>query len=274
MKDIHLQFVYYGKQAKYWLRKCEMLLPEIARLGVWRKKGFGSIYEYAAKLAGMNHEKVNDCLRIMKHISDKLELLKVAEEKGLGAVSPVAVVATKEDAGFWAEKVSVMSRHTLVTYVKEVCSGTDLPTSVTVTLKPELARRFEQFRKRADFEELIEKFMDEVENEPKPEPVKSESHYIPKEIKVHVATKTNGRCAYPGCDRLATEFHHTKRFALDYTHDPDAIVGLCKEHHQLAHCGLIENEEKRPYEWKLRTEPDKTDPRYRIDQLVMNYRGS
>jgi hypothetical protein len=271
MQNIHQEFVHYGKNAKYWMRRCEMLLPEIAKQEIWRAKGFGSIYEYAAKLAGMTHDKVNECLRIMKHIEDKPELLKVAEEKGLGAVKPVATIATQETAGFWAEKARIMSKNTLEVYTRDVRPRKEQEQEVKVKLNPKLAKRFEEFKKRADFESLLEKLMDDVETESKPEPVKTDAPYIPSEIKKHVINKTNGLCAHPGCNKPAVNFHHTKRFSLDKEHDPDAIVPLCKAHHDIAHHGLIENEEKQPYEWILRTEPDKTNPKYEIDKMVRKY---
>ncbi|KKT20545.1 MAG: hypothetical protein UW03_C0002G0011 [Candidatus Peregrinibacteria bacterium GW2011_GWA2_43_8] len=254
-----------------------MLLPEIAKQEIWKKKRFTSIYEYAAKLAGMNHEKVNNCLRIMKHIEDKPELLQVAREKGLGAVRPVAVIATKETAKLWAEKIEVMSKHTLETYIKDykkegICPGADQQQEVTIKLTPKLAKKFEAFKKRADFETLLEKFMDEVETQPKPEPVKTESPYIPVAIKKYVATKTNGICAHPDCNKPAEVFHHTKRFSLNHEHNPDQITPLCKAHHDLCHLGLIANEESQPYEWQLLAFPDTTNPKYEVDQLVQAYK--
>ncbi|MFH0820655.1 MAG: hypothetical protein V1908_02665, partial [Candidatus Peregrinibacteria bacterium] len=56
---LHEKFVAYGSSAKTWMRKCVLLLPEIDRFQIWKKKGFGSIYEYAAKLAGMSKNTVD-----------------------------------------------------------------------------------------------------------------------------------------------------------------------------------------------------------------------
>ena len=118
-KIIHDQFVAYGRNAREWTRKCALLLPKIAANGLWRKKGFSSIYEYAAKLAGMNHKQVTDALWVLKKAEDKPELMKVIEEKGLGAVKPIVTIATSETAEFWAEKARTMSKNTLETYVRE-----------------------------------------------------------------------------------------------------------------------------------------------------------
>jgi len=120
VQTLHTQFSRYGRNAREWMRKCVLLLPEIERNRVWRKKGFFSIYEYAAKLAGMSRETVNESLRVLKKIEDKPELMRVVAEKGLLAVRPIVCMATKDNAGFWAEKAKNMSVNTLETYVKEM----------------------------------------------------------------------------------------------------------------------------------------------------------
>ncbi|KKT02028.1 MAG: hypothetical protein UV80_C0006G0018 [Candidatus Peregrinibacteria bacterium GW2011_GWF2_43_17] len=256
MRNIHAEFVKYGKNAKYWLRRCEMLLPEIAREEIWKKKRFSSIYEYAAKLAGMNHEKVNECLRIMKHIEDKPELLEVAREKGLGAVRPVVTIATKETAKFWAGNAITMKKNTLETYVRnykaELRPSTDLNRleNVKMELDPKVADQLKKMKGDRDWNTFMKELMD---GQRKPEPKK------------HVATKTNGICAHPDCNKPAVEFHHTKRFSLNHEHNPDQITPLCKAHHDLCHLGLIANEEKQPYEWQ-------TNPKYEVDKLVQAYK--
>lgn len=135
-KELHERFVKYGTNAKEWMRKCVMLLPEIDRRGIWRKKGFGSIYEYAAKLSGMSKSTVDDALRILGKLENKPALRAVAEEKGLGAVRPVVTVATPEDERFWAGKAAAMSIHTLETYVREFKKqgGIDMPATINSVL--------------------------------------------------------------------------------------------------------------------------------------------
>lgn len=118
-QELHARFVEYGGNAKTWMRKCVLLLPEINRLAIWQKKGFGSIYEYAAKLAGMSRNTVDDALRILEKIENKPNLRMVAEAKGLGAVRPVITMATSENEKFWARKAAAMSKSTLETYVRE-----------------------------------------------------------------------------------------------------------------------------------------------------------
>lgn len=116
---IHNQFVTYGRNAREWMRKCEMLLPHIDHYKIWEKKGYKNIYHYASVLAGMNKAKVDSVLWTMKKIEDKKEILKVAEEKGLNAVRPIANMVNLENQSFWAEKAREMSMHTLEAYAKE-----------------------------------------------------------------------------------------------------------------------------------------------------------
>ena len=74
-----------------------------------------------------------------------------------------------------------------------------------------------------------------------------------------------------GCTKLPEIFHHTLRFSLNPSHNPDHIVPLCKNHERLAHHGLIENEEKSPETWRLKFEADKNTLKYQIDQKVISH---
>lgn len=124
---IHRQFSEYGRNAKEWLRKCQFLLPQIEKQQIWRKKHFHNIYDYAAKLAGMNHDQVDDALWILRKIEDKPALLKVAEEKGLNSIRPILSIATQENANFLADKSRNTSHHALRAYVKGIKQGLLIP---------------------------------------------------------------------------------------------------------------------------------------------------
>ena len=116
-KNLHQQFSDYGLKTKEWINKCKFLLLEIDKKKIWKKKGFSSIHEYAAKLAGLSRFQVDDALRILRKIEEKPALMEVAKEKGLNCVRPVITIVKKEDEAFWAEKASQMSKHALQTYV-------------------------------------------------------------------------------------------------------------------------------------------------------------
>lgn len=279
-KTLHQQFSEYGQNAREWTRKCILLLPEIDRLQIWRKRKFSSIYEYAAKLAGMNRYTVDEALRVLKKIENKPALLDLVREKGLYRVKPVANLVTEENQSFWVDKIKSMSKHTLATYVKdyrvEIRPGPEpLSEKVVLELRPELAKQIKEVQKRSDFEEILEKVLKEAierEKNEQPSPVQNNSRYIPKTIVEYVENRTSGQCSYPSCKRPATSLHHTQRFALEKVHDPARLRPLCTAHERIAHLGLIGNEDQATKNWRLRTTPDKTDPKFYIDSMVALFR--
>ncbi|MBD3330554.1 hypothetical protein GF354_03410 [Candidatus Peregrinibacteria bacterium] len=258
-KILHENFQEYGQNAREWMRKCVLLLPEIQQKEIWRKKGFSSIYEYAAKLAGMNHNQVNDALRILGKIKDKPELIKVVKRKGINSVRPVACIATKETEKFWAEKAKKMSKNTLGTYVKDYrnqfgtgpglrgTSGSRKQNKVEVSMKisPEIAKKLQKLKGNKNWDELMDEFIklkeSQLEKE-KPETVKSNSRKAPKRIEKFIKARSNNACEHTNCSKKAKEIHHTEPFALKRTHNPDKMVHLCKEHHQLIHLGYLEEQ--------------------------------
>lgn len=280
-QTIHQQFSDYGRSAREWMRKCVLLLPEIERRQIWRKKRCSSIYEYAAKLAGMSRSTVEEALRVLKKIEDKPALLELVKDKGLQRVRPVASIATLETESFWAEKARTMSKNALETYVHDYRLE-NLPreenrsVKLQMELEPELAMKLEKLKGLGTWSELMKKLVDGVQKAEvaMPEPVYTESRHIPAAIKRHMTECNGGLCAAPYCTRPATSFHHTQRWALEKVHDPARLQPLCTAHERLAHLGLIENEECAPDEWRLRKEPDRTDPKFYVDTLVSLYRPS
>lgn len=295
-RRIHGQFVEYGRNAREWLRKCALLLPEIDRKEIWRKKGFGSIYEYAAKLAGMSRSSVDEALRVLKRIEDKPELLRVIETYGIQRVRPVANIATVETSEFWAEKACDMSKHTLETYVREyrkdflpgeeisdqkrspeseLFAEQDRAAIIEMNLDQEIAQKLLKLKGAGDWNTLMKKLLIEREEkfeQEKPQPVATKSRHIPARIERFVLEKTNGQCAYPKCTKPHESLHHTQRFALEKVHDPDRLAPLCEKHERIAHLGLIENEEAPPENWRLRKTYDPMHYKRQVDELVWLYR--
>ncbi len=288
-KELHKKFCEYGQNARKWLRRCALLLPEIDGRQIWRKKGFGSIYEYAAKIAGMSHSSVDDALRVMKHVIDKPALRAVVEEHGVNRVRPVVAIATAETAEFWAGKAKKMGKGELEMYVHEykkefrTSKGSNSvlvnlfpeKSLVTVELAPDLARKLERVAKREDFEELVKSFLENIEKQEvveQPQPVISASRHIPVKIRCYVEKRSGGRCEFPGCQRKGEIFHHTQRWSSEKVHDPGRIRLLCKNHERLAHQGLIANEKGPPETWRIRLAADTNQFAYLIDQKVQEFR--
>lgn len=285
ISELHVKFVEYGHNAKEWLRKCALLLPEIEKFEVWREKGFNSIYEYAAKLACMSRGQVEEALYICKKIADKPALKKIAEIKGIHAVRPVLSMATESNQEFWAEKAKNMSQQTLKTYVRDfkqqtlqtprVNPNTQLETkTITMQLKPETATKLEKLN-NDNWNELMEKligFYEKDLEESKPPVKENARRTIPLNIKKYVLKRCNGKCEFPNCQQKYTNLHHTNRYGSQKTHDPDQIIALCKAHHDLAHRGLIDNEEQAPQKWQIRKEANINNLNWFIDEQVQVHR--
>lgn len=273
-EKLHEEFVRCGRASLEWRRKCELMLPDIHKHEIWKKRKYGSIFEYAAKLAGMSQNVVEECLRVHRRIHDKPELMSIAEEKGLQALRPIAAIATQETAGFWAEKAQSMAKHTLETYVKNYREET-LPgeatqhVKLTLELDAKIADELEKLKGDSDWNELMLKLL----RQETPGEVKATSRHIPNHIQHFIKEKYAGRCHYPSCQRQGEIFHHTQRFALEKVHDPTRLVYLCKEHERIAHLGLFDNEEESTFAWKLRKTQDKTNFKYYIDRMVQLHRS-
>ncbi len=280
---LHREFSEYGRNAKEWAKRCMLLLPEIDRYKVWAKKGFSGLYEYAAKIAGLSHNQVNESLRILEKIEDMPALMAVAQDKGIWAVRPVATVATKETEKELAEKARNMTVRELEVYVKgshsesgrHVAAGQPGKVSVTIALSPEVLDQLKKLKGDGEWEDVMVAFLKLREkelDEAKPQAVPSTSGHIPKPIKRFVRKRDNCKCVFPGCGRKFAEFHHADGFARVGVHNPDRIFCMCEAHHGLAHRGLIENEHLAPKFWKVRSEPDPVSPRFGIDQSVVRHR--
>ncbi len=291
----HTQFVHYGRNAKEWLRKCALLLPEIDRRQIWKKKGFSSLFEYAAKIAGMSRSTVEEAIRVLKHAEEKPEFKKVIEVKGIQSVRAVVAVATPETAAFWAEKAMEMSKNTLEVYVKEFKkAGFASPVAdnrleflpreesqpeklIAMKLEPEVAAELEKLKGQGEWNNLMKQLLElrrqKLETK-KPQAVETESRHIPAKIEKYVVETTNGQCAFPDCTKPYKILHHTQRWALHNIHDPEKLVPLCTEHERLAHSGLIANEDQPLEKWAIFKNPIHTDTKFLVDQTVMEHRKS
>ena len=110
----------YGMNAKIWLRKFAGLLPEVAKRGLHRRKGFISIQEFAGKLAGMSEFAVDRILQLHEKIKDKPALLKLFESgaEGWSKILTVAYISTQETDKFWADKLLLLSKPALAMFVQ------------------------------------------------------------------------------------------------------------------------------------------------------------
>lgn len=294
------------------LREFEAYLPEVYRRRLHRRRGFGSIYEFAAKMANMSQEKVNKILRLRNNLEDKPILRGLFErgEVGYSKIEKVVHCVTPQNEELWAERLCTMSKSTLELCVQndrlKVTPGSNSEPEkstaekwhhLSFPVKPEVEVRLRRMKhklekergKTVTFNEVLEALLDGAtiekstpkvqvcpecvaQKEQKREEDGKVTRYMPKPVKQVVEERQEEKCAFPDCARPPEIFHHTRRFALKKSHDPNFIVSLCKTHERLVHSGLVENEEGPASTWTIREEAPWWDLKTRIDRRVMEFR--
>lgn len=112
----------YGANARLWMRKFAGLLPEVYKRQLYKHRGYTSIYEFAAKMAGMNFATTDKLLKLATRLDDKPKLKEqlTSGSQGWSKLEKVSYIATKNSDEFWAKKVSDLSKQSLEMYVHEV----------------------------------------------------------------------------------------------------------------------------------------------------------
>ncbi len=119
-KDLYARCQEYGTHARVWRRRFAGLLPEVLRRDLHRRRGYGSIYEFAFKLGGMSSASVDKVLHLAERLVDKpvLRAQLLSGEQGWSKLEKVAYIATAETDKEWAGKVEVMTQASLEAYVQ------------------------------------------------------------------------------------------------------------------------------------------------------------
>ena len=243
----------YGRAALEARRKFEGLLPEVFRRKLYEKKGFGSIFEFAAKLAGLSEEQVRRVLNLEKKFADKpaLHSALVLGEVSSHKLAKVASIATKENDEALAEKTKVLSARALETLVRDEKSvhvnthpqeslpEVNLLEYLSAEVQKDLIERLEKgIDVNALLKELLEnhdKELEEEKDEIAVEEIKKKpSRYMSVKVRRVLKREHGDKCSIPWCGKRSEELHHTQRFALAGAHDPRYIAPLCKAHHEIA----------------------------------------
>lgn len=294
-KDLYALCREYGQKARLWRRRFAGLLPEVASRRLYKRRGFDSLYEFAAKLGGMSKESVDKVLRVAKKLEDKPGLMSILESgsQGWSKLERVAYIATQETDSFWIEKVTALPSQALGLFVQNFrlkntadgkieaenhsrCTET-VKETLHLELDPALIRKLRVLIKRQDFEKRLEHFVEQLEADAwaeTPNAMKTQSRHIPANIKRFVSNRSGGLCAFPTCNKKASSMHHTERWALQKAHDPARLHAVCIGHERLAHHGLIGHEEKSPEYWMIKDKADDVGPKAYIDSLVALHRES
>ena len=254
----------YGSNARMWSRKFAALLPEVDKRQLYCKHGFYSIYEFAAKLAGMSRKTVEEVLRTYSKVEDRPLLKAQIEQFWWSKVRVITpLIATVEETKL-VKMVKTLSREALSECVHEL-KGSKPREFETITFKVDKKtalefRKFQQqLEKKAKIKiplgKVLAKLLTKIEPAPKISSVlgksKKVTRYVPAHTKREAVAKHNGKYAYPSCNKPYQEIHHPQRFAIKRSHE--------------------DNEEQAPALWSVQTERNWNDYKSRVDVMVMRY---
>lgn len=243
----------YGTQARLWRQKFIGLLPEVNRRRLHEKKGFSSIFEFAAKLCGLSVEQVRLALNLEKRFADKPILKKMLEngEVSINKLTRIISIATLENEEELAEKVKILPISALNTLVRDekrnengLAQGLYVQTQQQqFRIADDVAEELNELHaKGIDVNELLRTMLQQRREkiaqtkEKIAEEIKTEqSRYIPARIKKIIREEHGEKCSIATCQKPSKEVHHTQRFSLSKTHDPKFLAPLCHDHHVIAH---------------------------------------
>lgn len=248
----------YGRRSLKWRWKFLGLLPEIGRRRLWEKRGFLSVFHFAAQTAGVSRNQVSRVLNMDRRFEAnsvfQLRELLVEGEVSPNKLARVVAVADVETEEAWVAHVKALPHRAVERLVKDVklknLNGLGKPgidaKSVhahRLNLSDEVEVKLEEMQNRGiDVNEfLMEKLLErEQEIEYEKESIVSN---LPKEqprsmtVQVERVMKSEwgSKCAVRSCAWIAEEVHHLVPFSMNPVHDPRLMAPLCREHHAVAH---------------------------------------
>lgn len=264
----------YGMNALLWRQKFIGLLPEVERRKLYLKKGYSSIFEFAARLGGVSREQVLLVLRLDKSFEStpQVEKALISGEVPLSKLARVASVVNPETQEFWLEKSKLLSKGALEVLVKDNKSmpghalnsnktkkkhqTLKIPQSDELQLAPDVRQNLLELQNkgidvngflRTSLKERQQKIQSEkheiaMELEKQPNSI---SRYIPAHIKHLIKKEFGEKCAISYSTNKSNTIHHTQRFSLDPTHNPFFLAPLCSQHHEIAHVVDVKVAEQR-----------------------------
>jgi hypothetical protein len=111
----------YGENARHWRQKFMGLLPEVYKRRLYEKKHFSSIFEFAAKLAGISQEHVRRVLNLERKFEDKptLHSLLINGKVSANKLVRIASIATVGNQEELARMMETLSNRAIETFVKD-----------------------------------------------------------------------------------------------------------------------------------------------------------
>ncbi len=112
----------WGAEALEARRKFIGLLPEVNARRLYERRGYSSIYHFAAVLGGVSKQLVNDVLRLEKRFEEmpRLHTALVSGEIGLSKLARIASVVEVNNEREICEKIRTLSRRAVDVLVKEI----------------------------------------------------------------------------------------------------------------------------------------------------------
>ena len=239
------------------------MLPEAYERRIHEKKGYGSIFEYAAKICGLSKRQVREVLNLEEKFREvpQLHKLLVSGEVSSNKLSRVAPIATKENEEELAQRVKTLSKNAIETMARdfknensENGNGLSKPKNEAqltpgrkledeFKLSEEVQEKLQELHQKGhDANEILLGLLEKREEEIQTEkdqiaqslPAKSSRNVPVRTIKI-LKKEFGNKCAVPGCRKLSKILHNTNRFALTKQHNPHFMAPLCKGHHEIAH---------------------------------------
>ena len=277
--NLHLQFVQLGNAKKDLEHKLCALLPEIFKSGIWKKYS-NDIYEYARNYGGLSNTATRLALKLPEKLKATPKLVEKIAEVGVYKVDLVSSLATPENEEMLAESVTMAKsavKELAVTMRREkkIEMFGEVEEEIKISLDKEMQFLFNKLKKELgenlSNKEVLRKILQKLTAEKvksvsgqKASP--SKKRPVPAAQKREAIDQTNGKCIYPNCTKPYDHIHHRDRFSDSKSHE--SIVPLCKEHHEISHNGLIENELKNPETWKIRAQRQLK----KADELFLKYK--
>ncbi|MCX6733706.1 MAG: HNH endonuclease [Candidatus Peregrinibacteria bacterium] len=253
--------VKFGKEALLWRNKFRALLPEVEKRKLYFKEGYPSIYVFGKILAGLSEEQVSESLHIALRLEDKPALRDLLEsgEVSVNKIAKIMSIATVENECELAAKVQIMSTRTLEVFSRDVRNlhvkkpESNLSFAQELHLDEDVRKRLIELEEKGiDINQLLREALDRRDEEimqakeqiTESLPVQS-SRYIPVRVRNILKKEYGQKCAKNGCQKPSQHAHHTRRWAMDGSHDPNFMAPLCREHHQIAHAIDVRVQEMR-----------------------------
>ena len=117
----------WGSEVLEARRKFIGLLPEVYKRRLFERRGFTSIYHFAAELGGVGEQLVNEVLRLEKRFEGmpNLHLALVKGEIGMSKLARIASVVEVGNEAVMCEKIRSLSRRAVDILVKEMRGGSE-----------------------------------------------------------------------------------------------------------------------------------------------------